>query len=632
MSGARSCAAALASSLGLAGCIGGTDVDQPLTFEQPETAVAYEAEVVGAPNDEIDALMRQSLGIFRRQEAGAQSIAFLRRRARDDVATAEKILRSYGWFQPTIAVEVVSLEAPAADDPAAPAAGETAAPAQEREAASLPKARAVVAIDAGPRFTLVRHGFIPLGEVNGPPLGLDAAALGSPVGGPAVAADILAAESAAVTKLRNEGRPYVEARGRDAVADLERDEIEVDTSLAPGPYYVFGAPSFEGLEDVDEAYLRTYQTWEPGEPYDARKLRDFQQALVETQLFDAVSASAPETPPEGDAAPVIVRAEEGPRRTVTAGARYDTDAGPAVRGSYEHRNLFGANETFRAEALAGLEEQNVELRYKEPQYLRPGQDFVAGFGVSHTDDDAFEEYAVKLTAGLERELSETWRVGAGGLLQASLIDDGTTEKRFLLAGLPTFADYDGSDDPLNPSEGARLNVGFTPFTGYADEGPRPLFMRLDGRGSVYQALDSEDRHILAARARLGSIVAADDEGVPASQRLYSGGGGSVRGYGERDIGPLDADGDPTGGLSVAEIGVELRSVVWGPVGAAVFAEAGTVSDAQWPDFDQGVQFAAGAGVRYLSPVGPIRLDVGVPLNPRDRDDAFQIYISIGQAY
>jgi len=119
--------------------------------------------------------------------------------------------------------------------------------------------------------------------------------------------------------------------------------------------------------------------------------------------------------------------------------------------------------------------------------------------------------------------------------------------------------------------------------------------------------------------------------VPPTKRLYSGGGGSVRGYAQDYIGPLD-HGNPRGGRSVLEAGVELRARLFGDIGGAIFTEAGSVSTETYPDFEDGIQTAAGLGLRYYSPAGPIRVDVAFPINPRSQDDAFQVYFSIGQAF
>lgn len=602
---ARPRAALLLAAL-LAGGCSGRDAGEPFVFERPATAVNYEVALSGAPDDEIEALLRESLGVFRRQDDGAQSLAFLRRRAIEDVAIARRILRSFGYYESDMAVVV------------------------EEGPDGVAVAR--LTVEPGRRFTLAEHRFVVLEEGAVPVAPLDAAALGSPVGGPAAARAILDAEIAAAALLRARGRPYAATAGRDAVADLEAATLEVDSRLRAGPFYVAGPPSFEGLRRVDADYLRTYQTWTAGETFDERRLLHYQRRLVGTRLFDAVSVRAPDEPPEGDTVPVLVRVEEGKRRSVSAGARFSTDQGPAVRGTYEDRNLFGANETLNVEALAGLKEQRLETRYRVPQYLRDRQDFVAGAGLRHIEDDAFDEIAGTLTAGLEREVGRYWRVGAGGLLEVTQTTDSDGERTFLLGGLPVFAAFDDTDDLLNPTKGWRIRADVTPFAGVSDEGGEPLFTRLDATLSTYLPVDAAARYVLAGRGRLGSIPALDGDNVPAGRRLYSGGGGSVRGYAERFIGPLDKNGDPEGGRSVVELGAELRALVAPPFGVALFVEGGAVSPEAVPVFDEGFQVAAGGGIRYLSPVGPIRLDVGVPVNKRDEDDDFQIYLSIGQAF
>lgn len=602
--------AALALALA-AGACARDEAGAGFSFERPETALDYEVELTGAPSEEIDALLRESLALFRRQEGGAPSRAFLRRRALDDIPTAQRILRSFGYFASDAAIEISELP-PEGDGP--------------------PRALARFAIEPGRPYILASHGFRLVEDGGTAPAPLDAAALGSPVGEVARAGPILDAEGAGVALLLATGRPYARLQGRSALADPEAATVEVETAIAAGPPFVFGEPVFLGLEAVNAEYLRSYVRWRPDQPWDQRRIRDYQRALNDTNLFGFVSVAAPETPPEGPAAPVVVRVEEAPARTVTAGARWSTDLGPSVRGSFTHRNLFGSNETLRIEGNAGTVEQSLETRYRVPQHLRDQQDFVAGLSLRHTDDDAFEEYAATLTAGLERRLSRLWLVGAGGLLEVSSVDDGQGFRDFVLAGLPVFADYDVTDDLLNPTKGARLRAEAIPFAGHEADGEMTLFTRLNAVGSVYQALDAERRYVLAARGRIGSILNDDVTDVPANWRLFSGGGGSVRGYAERAIGPLDADGDPIGGLSALEAGAELRARVAGDFGLALFAEAGLVGEDAWPTFEEELQYAAGAGLRYFSPVGPIRVDVGVPLNPRATDDDFQIYLSIGQAY
>ncbi|MEL7465449.1 MAG: BamA/TamA family outer membrane protein [Pseudomonadota bacterium] len=602
----------LLTAFAITACANGEETPD-LTFEAPETQVAYEVELTGVSDEDVEALLESSLSLYRQQERGAQSLAFLRRRATGDIGTIQKVLRSEGWFEAEVEVDIEAPEEEAAE-------GET------------PIAVARVIVTENRRYTLKAHDLALIETGAGPaPPALDADALGSPVGDPATAADILAAEQAAVAALRASGRPYAQRIGREAVADPETAEIEVFTTISAGPAYQIGDPAYEGGEGVKRAYLETYRTWEEGTPADPAELRAFQNELIATGLFDAASVDFPEEPPEGDTLPVEVRLEEAAPRTISGGVRYSTDVGPAVRGGFEHRNLFGANETITLEAIAGLEEQSLDTRYRIPQYARPGQDLVFGLNLRRIDDEAFEELGATPSFGIERELTDFLTVGAGGLLEFSRIKDIDGTENSYLVGAPLFAAFDSSDDRLDPSKGVRARLSVTPFAGA--QGATPVsFLILDANASTYFDLTGTQDYIFAVRGRVASILSGDLDVVSPARRLYSGGGGSVRGYAERFIGPLDADGEPTGGLSTVEIGAEMRVRATDVIGLAGFVEAASVSEEIAPVFDEGLQVAVGGGVRYLSPIGPLRFDVGFPVNGRDEDDFFQVYISIGQAF
>lgn len=617
----------------LAGCSTTESTDEPL-FAAPETALDYEVVLEGAPSEYVASLMERSLALYRQQEKGAASTAFLRRRAEGDIATAQKILRSRGYYQAEIETDV---EAPPEPDPAAapeepdPDTDGTPPPVGGERPPERPVAKAVFRITPGPQLTLAQHRLLVVDSGGTLPDPLEAAELGSPVGGPALAAAIVSAEGAAVAKLRREGRPYAKFRNRTAEADLEAGTLEVDSVIAAGPFYTYGEIEISGAPNVDPDFIQSYVPWEDGAVLNTEELKEFQSELFGTSLFSGVRVSPPEAPPLGPAAPVILELEEAPFRTVSLGARYGTDEGAAVRASFEHRNIFGAGERLGLNAELGVEDQIASVTFLKPQIWRPGQNLTAGLELRHIDDNAYQELGTTLTVGLTRELTERWTVGAGGLIEASQIDEGMGEETAVLFGLPLFAAYDSSDDELDATRGQRLRFSVTPFTGvFQDEATN--FLTLEARGSAYQDLLGDKRFVLAERGRIGTIVAGERARVPATRRFYSGGGGSVRGYESDLIGPLDAANDPIGGLSVIEAGIELRARIWGDIGGVVFADAGAVSEGRVPDFADGLQVGAGAGLRYYSPIGPVRIDIAVPVNGRDVDDSFQAYLSIGQAF
>jgi len=203
-------------------------------------------------------------------------------------------------------------------------------------------------------------------------------------------------------------------------------------------------------------------------------------------------------------------------------------------------------------------------------------------------------------------------------------------KTFLIAALPLAAGYDGSDSLLDPTRGFRLSGRLSPEL--SSHGGKFAYARLQLDASAYHPVS--DRVVVAGRVRLGTIMGAQVFQIAPSRRFYSGGGGSVRGYGYQQLGPKDQDGDPIGGRGLAEFGVEARvrlKQFGGNFGVVPFFDGGSLTSESLPDFKDW-RFAAGLGVRYYSSFGPIRVDFGVPLNRQKGDGPFAVTVSLGQAF
>ena len=150
------------------------------------------------------------------------------------------------------------------------------------------------------------------------------------------------------------------------------------------------------------------------------------------------------------------------------------------------------------------------------------------------------------------------------------------------------------------------------------------------QGSTYLNLGAPGRSILALRGLVGTVQGASTFALPPDQRFYAGGSGTVRGYKYQSVGPQFADRRPTGGTSITAATVEFRQRIGESFGAVAFVDAGQVSNSS-AGFGS-LRAGAGVGARYYTAIGPIRLDVAVPLNKRNGDDAFEAYIGIGQAF
>jgi len=596
------------------------DVESEFQFERTDTAIDYDIVVLGAPTEDMESLLERALLVYRRQENGAPSLAMLRRRARGDLPTVIRALRSFGFYGAEADVEIIdgadrpSDEEEAAqdrvldeelvgdlDDEAEEERAERRAAAVERgrevqedgaseesededqedaedsdpatqpgdDAGAEPKprpARVVLKLRPGAPFQLTRHDVDFQGDMGeaGPPALGPAEAYGSPVGEAAAAASIISAERAMVQDLRGSGRPYARATGRRSLADREAETLEVDTALEPGRAFVFGPIRFEGLERIEEDYLLTYLPWTEGEPVDAEQLAAYQRTLLGTNLFRAGRVTLPEMPPEGPAAPITVALEEGPRRSFNINFEWNTDDGLGIRTGFRHRNLFGSGETLIFDLDTTLGEQSGLLRYEIPQFRRrDGQLFFAQWELRNVDDDAYAERAAGLSTGIQRTIGERWTLGGAILLETSIVDDtGISGETAQLVSLPAFAAYDSSNDLLDPSEGERARLTISPTTGVW-QGDGTGWLQADASASIYRPLDSDKRFIAAARSRFGSILGPDLARVPPPRRFYSGGGGSVRGLRSDFVGRADRRNSPGGGLSLVETNAEMRAHVWG---------------------------------------------------------------------
>jgi translocation and assembly module TamA len=341
--------------------------------------------------------------------------------------------------------------------------------------------------------------------------------------------------------------------------------------------------------------------------------------------------------PQGNI-PINVAVSERKQRFYGFGATLSNTEGLGLEGYWGHRNLFGNAEKLRIEGAIGqigdpdgLSKLNYNARimFEKPGVIGPASKFFTGLETVYEHPDAYDRSAVKGNVGVAYEISKKQSLSAEFVADFSRITDAFVDDRdYLILSTPLQYIFDNRDDRLNATKGFRLLAYAEPAY---DALGGTTFVKLKGEASAYQALGESGKIVLAGRAVLGSILGAGVEDIPANSRFYAGGGGSVRGYAYQGIGPKDAEGQPTGGLSLAEVSAELRFAVTETFGIVPFIDAGTVSTQEFPDFSD-LQAGAGVGIRYLTPFGPLRVDAAIPLNKEPGDPDFGIYAGVGQAF
>lgn len=442
---------------------------------------------------------------------------------------------------------------------------------------------------------------------------------------------VLAAQGALYNAIQKD-RCYFSLDVKNEVyLDHARDSGDVNFVVAAGREGTFGNLAFKGSENVKESYLRKLQPWKEGDCFRSEKLEDYKTALLQSGLFARAEAVLPEGPEENGSVPVTIDLRERAPRSITAGLSYYSDEGPGVSFGWEHRNLFGAAETLKAALnISGLK-QSADLDFAKPYFIRKDQTLSLNASLRRQDTDAFQELGIDTGAALDRQFTRYLNGSTGVEFTLTRIDDETdnSSRTFGLVSLPLSLTYDSRDDKLDPHEGWNLSATGEPF--FDVLGESSPFFKTQLSGSGYLSLGTPADIVLASKLGIGSLWGTDLEDIPATQRFYAGGGGSVRGFGYQEVGPQE-DGDPTGGRSLVNFSFELRSKITDTIGGVAFVDGASVSDSTTPEFSD-LAIGAGVGLRYYTSFGPIRFDIATPLTQKeDLDQNYQFYISIGQAF
>ncbi|MBK5965195.1 hypothetical protein CCR95_14130 [Thiocystis minor] len=591
----------------------------------------YRVTLVPTGDADLDgAIADSSLLIGLRERAPVGPFALVTR-ADADKTRFLKVLNGLGHYDPTIQVRIAGH---VSDDPALLMRLE--------DLPADPPARVEITIDPGP---LYRLGVV---ELRGSVPATARAAFTLQPGDPARAAAVLAAGQSVLGTLLEEGFALATLSEPDAVVDHAARTLDILYLAEPGPRLGLGAVEVIGLDRLREDAVQRRLGLTLGEPFSPSRLETARRDLLAAGALAWARLTPASAPDEQGRLPLRLEVAERPLRSLRLGGAYSSDIGGSLTSSWTHRNLFGRAEQLALGAEVGELTANRpdELGYlttatlRLPDFWRRDLNLRFDLGATREFLDAYDRDAANAAISLERRFSNEWSGRAGlGLDVSRVTQDGVTQDYRLLS-LPASVLHDSTDDPLDPVRGIRLAVQLIP-TGALD-GAGQGFVLGRATGSAYldlsnlrqsgpQTVDRSGRRILAARLALGSIVGTEADAVPPDWRFYSGGGGSVRGYPFQSIGPETLSGQPAGGDGLLETALELRQRFGANWGLAGFLDAGAISANGLPGAET-LAVGFGLGLRYYTPIGPVRVDVATPLTQRDGIAPAQLYIGIGQAF
>lgn len=578
--------------------------------------IAYVTRFEGLKDTALGALLKKASELSVRQREKVPSEIALERRAANDVERLREALRSEGYYDALIDYRI--------DDTRRPI-------------------EVTVLVDAG---TLYAISEVTLDLEGQDPVALEidqaVARLRAISGGAARAKNVVDAEATFLNAVIARGYPFATIHERHYLVDHKSRTLAVDLVCRVGPRATFGEVQYEGLEKVEPGFVRNRLPWKEGDRYDPAAVKTGEKQALATGLFADLRISHDEAVAPDGSLPMKVHASEAKFRTVSLGLRYDSTLGFGGGASWEHRNVRGSGERLRLFADVAEAGWSTGLSWQQPDFWRPDYTLTYGTGYEREETTAYTLDRAYAALGLAIPINERWSSGVGVGIEWTPVEtearetvtgDREQDETFLLLGFPFSLSRSTAGSLLEPRSGTRVDLAMTPYVEISGKDLAFLVTRVTPSAYLPVPIPGLPDSVLASRLSFGAIEGAKRDNIPADKRFYAGGGGSIRGYEYQRVGPLDDDDEPLGGRSLFELGTELRLRLTQSFGVVGFFEGGNVYPSLYPDFDDVIRWGTGGGLRYYSPVGPIRVDIGTPVNGRDGiDHAVQFYISLGEAF
>ncbi|MCJ8191876.1 autotransporter assembly complex protein TamA [Sphingomicrobium aestuariivivum] len=570
----------------------------------------YAWELVGLPEASADAIEDDfdALSVLEAGDGEADNAAQIDRRAKTDVLLLEQLLESRGYYAAEIDLEYVP---------------------------QVEELLVRFIVEPGEQF-IFTEVLLPGLEATGVAEPELREAYGVEEGDPVLAAEVITGTAKLTEQLGRNGYPQAELGERQVIVDYDSATATLVQPVSPGPIAVYGEILMEGEPPFPARHVARLARFEPGEVYDQAEIVDLRRALISTGLVSSVVIE-PEPNADGSVVDIAVALQPAKMRTISGEVGYGTGEGFRLEGQWQHRNFWNPEGALTLDGVLGTQEQLAAVTLIRSNWLRRDQQLSFQALASTIRRDAYEADLAQVSARIERvsdflwQKEFTWGVGVELIASSELdVDEELALERrraFYIGALPLTAKIDQSNDLLDPTDGWTVGGFFSPEFNLNEGGD--FYQRAAIEGTYYHPFG--EKVVGAAKARFGTITGTTRDAVAPTRRWYAGGGGSVRGYGYQALGPRDAFGDPLGGRSVSEFALEARVRVWGPFAVVPFFDGGRVSADAWPG-KRDWQFGTGIGVRYHSNFGPIRLDVGTPLNPQEGDSRIAVVVGLGQAF
>jgi outer membrane protein insertion porin family len=421
--------------------------------------------------------------------------------------------------------------------------------------------------------------------------------------------------------------------GVEPVVDRKRARTKLRVRIVEGARWKFGRVVVSGRERTRRKLIEREFDFERGERYDQRKIVEAERELYALGLFDRVTVDVEPSTERPDEADLRVNVHETPAGSVRVGAGWGSFDQLRGQVGASYANLFGLGIQIDGRALASFRGYQLGAGLRDPFVFGTRIRFDLDLYLEDRDVNVYDIRRRGGTAFLSYPLSEHWRVATGMRLEHAEVADlqtgslVTVESIDLVSSIVRF-EHDTRDDPYDPEMGTYHAISYEE-AGIFGWG-QAEFSKLTVAGSYYWTPPARAlrRLTIAMGIRAGIIYDHDGEEVPIQERFFLGGDTSLRGFEQNEV------GEPPGGNVFLMASFEPRVRIYGPLAVAVFVDAGNILS-RYSDFKAyDLRVTPGAGLRVKTPIGPLRLDVGVPVDKRSRDEREnpEVHFSVGYPF
>lgn len=569
--------------------------------------ISYKLEYIGIDDPEILKTIKATTHLNTLKKNAPESIYALKYRADSDVQEILKVLHGHGYYEASVEIKI-----------------------QEDQIHPL----VIVYADLGPVYRVSSFTISLFQESKNCKLSypnLSSSSLGIDIGAPISAQKVLNAELKALYQLSLYGYPLAKIEDRSIIADGETKKVSIHLDINTGPTSYFGPLQIKGHSSIKSLYIEQKLEWKENSPYSAQDVENTQKGLMDSGLFSSVLISHQDIPSPDGKLPMEIEVSESKHRSVYGGVSYQTYYGPGVTFGWEHRNLNGMGRHLSLRGDVTKRSHSGIATYLVPNFCKIGQDYVWEAEAMYLNILPYSERSYTLTNRFEKKITKATRVAFGVLGERLFVHSSVLNGEYWLLEVPIFAAFNKSNNLLNPTKGFNIEYKTTPSISVSLR--KKAYVVNQFSFAHYIPITSSQFLVIAQQISGGFFFSGNERTIPVPKRFFGGSEEELRGYAYYSVSPLTKEGKPIGGRSALYYTFETRFRFTKTLGLVPFFDMGNVSNEKFLAVKGKWLKSTGIGVRYFSFVGPFRLDIGFPLNPRKGiDKNYRVLVSIGQTF